>query len=307
MQKDEENRKNNKKSFRILSIDGGGLKGIFAAHLLKRIEEEYNIKWLESFQLITGTSTGSIIAAGLASGLTAEDILKLYKKHGELIFKKKHPLKFGIFSSKYNNNYLKNILKEIFGNKMMSDINIPLIIPATNIGTGSVIVFKSQYHKEFYRDKSIYLRDVVLASCSAPTYFDPYRIKEYLLADGGLWANNPALIAIIDAKYRLRQNLKDLKILSLGSKSISFYKQKRQSFWGFLTGWKRSKFIDMIFNLQTLASSNMVKLLLEKKQILRLTLDQEFSLDKPSQIENIVSYADELFTYNANNIKKFIT
>ena len=77
---------------RILSIDGGGIRGIYPAYILQCIEERLNIKLLDTFDLIAGTSTGSIIAAGVATGLPASEIVEMYKKHGAKIFQKKRPL-----------------------------------------------------------------------------------------------------------------------------------------------------------------------------------------------------------------------
>jgi patatin-like phospholipase/acyl hydrolase len=105
-----------------------------------------------------------------------------------------------MFDSIYDARYLENVLSEIFQDKRLGDITKPLLIPSTDIGNGCVHVLKSGYSKDFTRDNTVMVKDAVLAACSAPTYFDPHRLKEYLLADGGLWANNPALAAVIDHK-----------------------------------------------------------------------------------------------------------
>lgn len=212
----------------ILSIDGGGIRGVYSAYLLQRIHEEYGVDFAERFDLIAGTSTGSIIAAGLATGIPIADIVGLYENHGDTIFYRPwwstdwlHSAQ-KLFSSSYDNATLKSILDEKFTCKRLSDARTGLVIPATNIGDGVVHVQKSSYDSSFVRDPTTKIADAVLASCSAPTYFNPHKIGPYMLADGGLWANNPTLVAIIDAKRRLGAELDDLHVLPLAQAPKSF-------------------------------------------------------------------------------------
>jgi len=304
------------KIFKILAIDGGGYRGVYAAHILKRIEEEHGSDWLKNFNLIAGTSTGAIIAAALACNFPATKILDFYKEHGRQIFKKRFFHWLGLFASRYDNRNLENILKNLYGqDKKLSQINIPLVLPATDIGNGCVHVLKSSYDEEFSRDKNRLVYKAVLASCSAPTYFDPYCMDTYLLADGGLWANNPALIAAIEAKHRLGQNMDNLRILSIGTgEGKNFYSQadkywKRLLGWGFLTRWGRQKFIGMILSLQSQTTTNMIKLLFEPNQILRINFksDRALKLDAPNEHNNLVSLADKDFTSNSKRIKEFLS
>lgn len=163
--------------FYILSIDGGGIRGIFPAHILKCIQNRFEIKLLDYFKMIAGTSTGSIIAAAIVCGVDLEKVVNLYKKHGNSIFLKNKsfvPKRFdSACQSRYDKNNLFSLLEDVFGNIKLGEIPTPLLIPATDIGNGGVHVFKSGYSKEFVRDKDVILRDAVIASCSAPTYFDP--------------------------------------------------------------------------------------------------------------------------------------
>ncbi len=122
----------------ILAIDGGGFRGIYAAHILHRIEQEFSISWQEDFALIAGTSTGSIIAAGLACGVSAAKTCELYKVHGRQIFKKRLLCRLGLSASRYKNTYLKGLLYEIFGDRKLGDVKTPLLIPTTDIGNGCV-------------------------------------------------------------------------------------------------------------------------------------------------------------------------
>lgn len=303
-------------NFKILAIDGGGFRGAYSAHLLHRIEEEFSIDWKTEFQLITGTSTGAIIAACLALGHPAKKVVELYENHGKDIFKKGLIPRMGLFGSKYDNESLRNVLHNLFGTAKLGDIDVPLILPATDIANGCVHVFKSTFHKEFFRDKDVLVSEAVLASCSAPSYFPPILLtgNKYLLADGGLWANSPSLVAAIDAKKRLGANLDDLRILSIGTGktnqfySIKKFKKSRSMGWGFATRWGRGKFIEMILNLQSETANNMLGLLLKQNQILRLNFesDRKHPLDSPDELNDLITKADHDFTHKSPDIKKFL-
>jgi hypothetical protein len=299
--------------FYILSIDGGGIRGVYSAKILARMEEVYEIDWPKSFHLMAGTSTGSIIAAGLAFGLTASSILEIYRKHGQRIFSGKMFAGTGLAGSRFSSKHLKNVLKDTFADTKLEDIRMPLIVPSTDVGNGHVHVFKSAYDPGFVRDKNVLLRDAILASCAAPTYFDPEKTGDYLLADGGLWANNPALVAVVDAKRRFGQRLENLRILSIGAGSgKSYYSQneklwKRWLGWGFLTKWGRGKFIDMLLNLQAETANNMLGLLLANDQILRINYasDRKLTIADTGEMENLISKADSDFTRAATKIGEF--
>ncbi len=303
------------KVFKILSLDGGGFRGIYTAHLLKRIEDEFRVEWHKEFDLIAGTSTGAIIAAGLACKKSAEQILEFYKDHAAKIFTKGMFPKFGLFSSKYKNENLEKALTQIFDDRKLGEIEIPLIIPAADIGNGCVHIFKSSYDKEFVRDKNVLVRKAVLASCSAPIFFPPVVYDNYFLADGGLWANNPALSAVIDAKRRLRQNLNDLKVLSVGTGHIKrFYSEKNPWWnrfwgWGVISRWKRGNLVEMILNLQSQAANNMTALLLNPEQMLRINFESDLNvaIDDPTEMRNLISKADRDFTYNVKDIQQFLS
>jgi len=300
------------KVFRILSIDGGGIRGVFPAHILNCISKKLGVNILQSFDFIAGTSTGSIIAAAIASEIDLEKTILMYKERGCEIFKRRRSLwpqkySFAIHST-YEIRKLEKILKEVFGDVTLGDIKIPLLLPATDVGLGGVHVLKSSYSPDFTRDKGRFLWEAVMASCAAPIFFDPVKVGEYLLADGGLWANNPSFAAVIDAHHRLHIELADIRILSLGtghSKKAYGVNQNRK--WGIMNGWEKKKFIEFILMLQTQATSNYLKLLLHKDQIMRLDFetDMPLPLDDCSIIDDIISRADQVFTYNTPELKRF--
>ena len=99
--------------------------------------------------------------------------------------------------------------------------------------------------------------DAVLASCSAPLYFDPAKVSNYLLSDGGLWANNPSLAAITEARGKLKQPLENVKLLSIGTgTSEDYYKHAPRRAWGFVRNWGHTKLVSMMLNLQVRSAEN---------------------------------------------------
>lgn len=317
------------KPFYILSIDGGGFRGLFAAHLLKRMEEEWQLDWRNRFGLLAGTSTGAILAAGLACGKSALQLADFYKTHAKTIFTPRLRSRFDslkLFTSRYSSKNLKTLLEATLGETTLGQVTTPLILPSVDIGNGCVHVFKSKYHDDFVRDSNVRVSDAVLASCSAPTYFAPVVVDEkYQLADGGLWANNPSLVATIDAHYRLKIPLKKMRILSIGTgKSKTFYPRSQGKWkdhvlhswqgWGLLTRWQHSKFIDLIFNLQSDNAHNMLCLLMgesprNSKQVLRLTFeaDEPLPLDCVRRRDDWITKADYVFTHESPRIAKFLS
>lgn len=300
-------------TFKILSIDGGGVRGVYPAHILKCIEERLGVNLLSTFDMIAGTSTGSIIAAAVASDIRASDILLMYEQHGYSIFKNRRTLipkklQF-MYDSLYETSALVDALSGVFSDVTLGQIEKPLILPATDIGNGNVHVFKSGYCNDFTRDRDVLLRDAVLASCSAPTFFNPHRIDSYLLSDGGLWANNPALAAVIDAQRRLQVAQTDIRVLSIGtghSKSAYGLKTKRR--WGFATGWRHKEFINFMLSLQSQSALNYLKLQLHPDQLLRIDFESDTSLplDEPDMLPDLISKADKDFTYSSKEISQFL-
>ncbi len=295
---------------RILAIDGGGIRGYYAAHVLRRIKDTIGSEFHKDFDLIAGTSTGSIIAAALAVGIPIERVCSLYEAHGHKIFKPDKLSIGGMLKPSYSQRTLKRILEQEFGELALKDAKTRLIIPSTDIGNGQVHVFKSTYSPDFTRDGNVKISDAVLASCSAPKYFRPAYIDPYLLADGGLWANNPSLVAVTEALTRLDEPKDSIHLLSIGTGiGRNYYSLKRvNSLWGFLTGWGLRRFIEMLLNLQSIHSHNVVSLLLSGEQFVRINFetDRSLPLDDPNMLPDLKSRADRDFTTASTDIERLL-
>ena len=205
--------------FKILALDGGGVRGIYSAHVLRRLCESFDLTPSRTFDLIVGTSTGSIIAAAPATDYDLADVCEKYETSAPQIFTSSLLPNKGIFGSKYSQRPLKDLLESVFHSKTLGQVTNRLVIPATDISNGNVYVFKSSYDPSFVRDRATPVATAVLASCAAPLFFDPVSVGTYLVADGGMWANNPSVVALTEGLSRLKQKLDDIRILSIGIQS----------------------------------------------------------------------------------------
>lgn len=230
-----------KKTFKILSIDGGGIKGIYSSTIIEKFEEKYQCSISDYFDMLCGTSTGGLIALALSLKVPAKTISDFYIRKGNIIFSKMifSALKQFLYGGKYKNNNLKMCLEEIFENKTISESNNLLCIPAYNYTDGNTCVFKYDHKQgDLCRDNNIKYIDIALATSAAPTYFPICEIevlnKQYI--DGGLWANNPSLVGLMEAlchfigKDREYQSVQILSISSLDNhKGNPIRKNKNRS------------------------------------------------------------------------------
>ena len=211
------------KVFNIISIDGGGILGLYSADIISRIQHEYcdNQPLTQHFNLITGTSTGGIIALALSIGTSAKTIKKFYLDNGEKIFPKNKRKHLGFFNNKYSNKQLKTVLQTFFGNKTIKDCKCAVCIPAIDATTCQSIMFKTNNNGKLTRDENTNLVDIALATSAAPTYFPMHAFGEFQgLVDGGLWQNNPALCGVIEAIRNFVGENKEytsIKVLSIGN------------------------------------------------------------------------------------------
>jgi uncharacterized protein len=206
------------RSFRILSIDGGGIKGAFPAAFLAAIEETLGggLPISSYFDLIAGTSTGGIIALALGLGLRAEEVLGFYERYAPAIFPPRPPW-WVLGPAKHDTGALKQALEDTFGSKRLGDSIRRLVIPSFNATTGRIHIYKTAHHPRLQMDFKATAVEVGLATSAAPIFFSPYRsAREVVLIDGGIWANNPVGLAVVEAISMLGASGGELDVLSIG-------------------------------------------------------------------------------------------
>ncbi len=239
-----------RKTFKILSIDGGGIKGLYSAKILSHLEDEYKCRLSDHFDMICGTSTGGIIALALSLKVPAADILGFYKQKGPLIFpiQRKWPRKFAfvkqlLFRSKYRKSVLQDALQSVLGNAKMGDSENLLCIPSFNVTTGKNRVFKKNHHN-LRGDDNLLMVDVALATSAAPTYFPMHMVDGAYFVDGGIWANNPTLCGLTEAlKYFVSGEYDEIQILNVSSLNHSNGFQLKRK-WYSLPTFERRSFAD---------------------------------------------------------------
>ena len=296
--------RNDDKTFHILALDGGGARGIYSARVLARIEETLGAPVSDCFDLIAGTSAGAISAGAAAMGIPMSKIVDLFETKSARIFRKRW-FRRGVIQSKYSRGALKRAVEDVAGGVKLGEIETPLMITASNISAGDVYVFKSAYLRDkgfpYVRDGGTPLSEAILASCAAPAFFDPAPVGDALVADGGLWANNPSIIALVEAMSKFRAEIERIHILSIGTgRATNFYSGSK--FWGLLTGWGRQKLVSYVFSLQSQASTNMSKLILGDRHLRLDPQIDDWGLDDTKHLLNLKSIADSDFTLKSEAI-----
>lgn len=275
------------KKFRVLSLDGGGIRGIFPAVILSEIEKDLKAKKNENWQiyqnvdLIFGTSTGGILALALSIGIPAEEIKNLYFNNAKKIFGNKKGFFRCINYSSYDRTSLKNLLEDVFKkyhNKTptpkLKDCKVPVGVSIYDLSIGKPSVLKSLYHTRLTRDPNLPLLDAALSTSSAPTYFDPYSGNMYKdmkgdvlqfknKVDGGVWANNPSLIALIEAQKAFKKEIININLLSIGTGERIFLEPSRENKFG-IWYWinnKRKRIIELFMQGQSQQVENILSLL----------------------------------------------
>ncbi|EFJ34975.1 hypothetical protein SELMODRAFT_438927 [Selaginella moellendorffii] len=267
----------------VLSLDGGGIRGLIPAQILEYLEQCLqdmdgpDVRLADYFDVIAGTSTGGLITICLTAPgennrplFTAKEVTDFYMNKGKFVFPQGYISKgiTGLFGPKYSGHELEKLLHGYLKDLRLQDTLTNVIIPTFDTKLQQPVFFSSVEAKS-KNAHNAYLRDIARGTSAAPTYFPPKFFNtgsdsEFHLVDGGLVANNPSFLAITEA-FRIHEdanslfsNFENLLVLSLGCGTQSFsYEAKELSNWGALR-WvinsNRTPLIDMLMN----ASSDMV-------------------------------------------------
>lgn len=231
--------------FKILSLDGGGIRGIYTAELLRHCEAQLGQgKGIASyFDMIAGTSTGGIIALGLGLGIRTPEIAAFYKDDGREIFPplptgalgKAGRLARSALSPKLNHDALEAALKRRLEDHTLGESTARLVIPAFLMPKTEIAVFKTDHHIDFRNDHKTEMWKVARATSAAPTYLQGLEHNESgkIFIDGGLWANNPVMVALVDAMSAYELTFDQIQILSIGTGNKPFELQADDA----LSGW----------------------------------------------------------------------
>jgi len=271
-------------SVKILSIDGGGIRGIIPGVILAELEERVKQKTnnpqarlVDYFDLIAGTSTGGILTCMLLcpdekdknkAKYSAQNAVDLYFERGSKIFKPSFFRK-GIFDEKYSAVELEKALKEFLGETKLSDLVRPCLITSYDIQNRRAFFFSKKGATNVHTD--FLVRDLARATSAAPTFFEVANTftlfgTPYPMIDGGVFANNPAMCALVEiTKQTHSLALRDIMILSLGTgKRVSAsnsYTYSEAKDWGII-GWLRP-LIDIMMSANSETTDYQVRKLFE--------------------------------------------
>lgn len=282
----------------VLSLDGGGIRGILEAVQLTYLEKATGKQCHELFDVFTGTSTGGILAAALSIGIPAENMLYLYMKCGNEIFKKgtgNHLNHKGVYNTQYDHKFLEETLKLLtkecdFKTSNGNDdllIKKRLLITGYDLKNGSNVMADSS--DPSYQVNKLY--EILRMTSAAPTFFDPAKIKKNVTidsintvieleecCDGGVYANNPAeeALALLIDQLNKQTNFAPfaINIVSLGTGNTAAQSSTSMSNKSALFSWT-SKLIDDLFTSEAIKAEARLTLTYENNKNLKLAYENQ--------------------------------
>jgi patatin-like phospholipase/acyl hydrolase len=283
--------------FQILALDGGGIRGLFAAAVLAAVEEDLKTNVVDHFDLIAGTSTGGIVALGLGLGMRPREIVDFYVRHGSRIFA--NPLRLRSahqwIRRKYGADALRAALRECLKDRLFGESTKRLVVPAFNLGADDVYIFRTPHHERLKRDFRVPAWKVALATAAAPTFFPAFREVDRLrLIDGGVWANNPAMVAIVEAVGTLNVAIPAISVMSIGTYDPVTKRPARLDEGGKLAWVRGATIVDVVMRAQSIGVNNQVRFLVGEEHLLRVNPkvpQEDMTLDKPQNAEELIARA----------------
>lgn len=289
------------RNFRILALDGGGIRGTFTASVLAKwndmLKKGGGANLISHFDLVAGTSTGAILAIGLCLGIKPDEILKFYKDKGPQIFPKDRKLRHWL-RSKHESSTLRDLLQNVYGDKTLSDSSsCRLVIPTVRAKHGQAEVITTPHSQDRTAFRDMKAVDAALASSAAPTYFDESvwdgPITPELFLDGGVWANNPILPAIAEAVRHLKIPLDRIDVLSVGT--LSSESDFTESLGKGKAGWAPQS-ADLFFAAQEHGALVLAESFLGPTQHLRVNQQSplEIKLDDSEAIQELAERGNDV-------------
>jgi patatin-like phospholipase/acyl hydrolase len=299
------NKTENTNSFHILSLSGGGYKGLFTAVILENLEEEFGFPIAKKFDLLAGTSIGGIIALALANEIPAKKIKELFINDKNKIFGNASLSKGYICNSKYSNNGLRECLSEIFQETKIGELKHRIIIPTINCTKGSTQILKTRHHKNFKMDIKWSLVDAALATSAAPIYFPIFKSEHGNFVDGGIVANHPGFFAYMEALNYLEIKPENIFQLHIGTTEhkimASGRKNARKT--GLLS-W-REKLLELFFSCQEQSTEQILSFMLQDRYY-SINSSSDNEQNKILSLDNISKVAQDLLIQKGNEaVKQF--
>ncbi|MBL28273.1 MAG: patatin [Rhodospirillaceae bacterium] len=284
--------------FRILSIDGGGIRGVFPAAVLAEIEKRFlaGASIANHFDMIAGTSTGGIIALALAHGMTAQEALRIYTERGEHIFphpagvRKLTTMLRWLMKPKHDQSKLKDELLRIFGDKVLDEARSRLVIPSFEGRHGEPFIYKTPHHPDYQKDRHKKFAHVALHTTAAPSYYPGVEDDGYVMIDGGIWANNPVMNVLVDALACFDVARENVRILSLGTGEATFTVNEKARLGG-VKEWAFLRAFNAAGRAQSRNALGQAYLLVGKNNVVRIDVPES---DTPIAMDDVRRSVREL-------------
>jgi patatin-like phospholipase/acyl hydrolase len=295
-------------SYRILSLDGGGMRGIFTASVIA--QRDLGFRLAEQVDLIVGTSTGGIIGLGLAAGKSGEQMRDFYADEGSNIFARPRNLARRMRKPKYDRRVLDEVLRREFGELRLNDLDAAVCITAHELVAGTTRVWKDDHHDQLTGGGDQLVWKVAAATAAAPTYFAPVQLgASDSHVDGGIWANNPALVGITEAVRYAGRALEDIRLLSIGTTMRTFQVRNHEQATAMgLLAWMREARDLLLGDSVSMASDKQAELLLRAGHYLRLNSDPatEVALDDYEGCRALREIGEQVARVNRQKVKDLL-
>jgi patatin-like phospholipase/acyl hydrolase len=295
-------------AYHILSLDGGGIRGIFSARVLERLEQSLP-GFLGTLDLLAGTSTGGIIALGLAAGMPPAQLVRLYRDEGSKIFDDSWLDSLrdlgNLSGAKYDNTNLHEILTREFDGRAVStldDLARRVLIPTFDLDDGQdprrnpdkPRTWKPKFFHNYPgpdSDGAELIVDVAMRTSAAPTYFPTYG----RFVDGGVVANDPSMAALAQALNDQTggQELREIRLLSIGTGINPTYIAGADHDWGYAQ-WARPIITLMMDGVMGVAVYECTQILGNRYHRVNCVFDQPIPLDDYQKADSLIGYADSL-------------
>jgi patatin-like phospholipase/acyl hydrolase len=297
------------KPFRILALDGGGIMGAFTASVLATFEAATGRRVCEHFDLITGTSTGGLIALALGMGNEAARVCRMYSEHGQLIFPRDRFWWDGLLrhlsGPKFATEPLRTAIGELLHDATLDAAKVCLAIPVYDANKGQVIVFKTAHGGRYHWYKETPAIEVALATSAAPTDFEAHTIESnsgsFTYIDGGVWANCPAMVGVTEAIDIFHRSPSDIHLLSISTTSYPFrIKDAKRT--GGIIRWNKTLIETLMFG-QVQAAVAQATCILRHGLFHRVDYDAPpnvYSLDNSGSVKQLVADGQDAAQQRAN-------
>jgi patatin-like phospholipase/acyl hydrolase len=280
---------------RVLALDGGGIKGTYTAAVLAEIEAMTGKRIAHHFDLVTGTSTGGIIAVALGLGVPAERILTLYVEQGPTLFpipkRGRWAALTGLWKHicrpKHSQENLAAAIKDVIQDRKLGESTVRLVIPAFDGVRGNIQLFKTAHTEHYKQDYLLPALTVAIGTAAAPTYYPAYGDPTGCFLDGGVWANCPVVVGLLEATCILGWNIDEVELLSIGTTTQPYHVSETRRNGG-AAAWNVG-LIELLTHSQCEAALGQARLM-TKGRMLRIdatTSRDRFSLDDAKGIADL--------------------